>query len=107
MPYLIQVRMRAKCAGEIEGVDAGSRGSRLTDALGSSTPVGGGDVTRSTRGLRPFKSLTERIDTASATGKLVFHIFGTLAEFERNLITERTLSTHTCLSLQLAFELVE
>jgi hypothetical protein len=36
-----------------------------------------------------FKSLTERIDTASATGKLVFHIFGALAEFERNLITER------------------
>jgi DNA invertase Pin-like site-specific DNA recombinase len=39
-----------------------------------------------------FKSLTERIDTASATGKLVFHIFGALAEFERNLITERTLA---------------
>jgi DNA invertase Pin-like site-specific DNA recombinase len=39
-----------------------------------------------------FKSLTERIDTASATGKLVFHIFGALAEFERNLITERTVA---------------
>jgi DNA invertase Pin-like site-specific DNA recombinase len=39
-----------------------------------------------------FKSLTERIDTASATGKLVFHIFGALAEFERNLIKERTLA---------------
>ncbi len=36
--------------------------------------------------------LTERIDTASATGKLVFHIFGALAEFERNLIKERTLA---------------
>ena len=39
-----------------------------------------------------FKSLTERIDTASATGKLVFHIFGALAEFERNLIKERTIA---------------
>jgi DNA invertase Pin-like site-specific DNA recombinase len=39
-----------------------------------------------------FRSLTERIDTSSATGKLVFHIFGALAEFERNLIKERTLA---------------
>jgi DNA invertase Pin-like site-specific DNA recombinase len=39
-----------------------------------------------------FKSLTERIDTSSATGKFVFHIFGALAEFERNLIKERTLA---------------
>jgi hypothetical protein len=39
-----------------------------------------------------FKSLTENIDTATATGNLVFHIFGALAEFERNLITERTMA---------------
>src|ERR671931_238166 len=39
-----------------------------------------------------FKSLTENIDTSSATGQLVFHIFGALAEFERNLITERTMA---------------
>src|ERR671937_58506 len=39
-----------------------------------------------------FKSLTENIDTSSATGNLVFHIFGALAEFERNLITERTVA---------------
>jgi DNA invertase Pin-like site-specific DNA recombinase len=37
-----------------------------------------------------FKSITENIDTATATGQLVFHIFGALAEFERNLIKERT-----------------
>lgn len=37
-----------------------------------------------------FKSLTEFIDTTSPTGKLVFHLFGALAEFERNLIAERT-----------------
>jgi DNA invertase Pin-like site-specific DNA recombinase len=37
-----------------------------------------------------FQSLTENIDTTSSTGKLVFHIFGALAEFERNLIRDRT-----------------
>jgi len=37
-----------------------------------------------------FKSLTESIDTTSAGGKLIFHIFGGLAEFERSLIQERT-----------------
>jgi len=35
-------------------------------------------------------SLTEAIDTSSATGQLMFHIMGSLAEFERNLIRERT-----------------
>jgi DNA invertase Pin-like site-specific DNA recombinase len=39
-----------------------------------------------------FKSLTENIDTATATGILVFQIFGALAEFERNLIKERTVA---------------
>lgn len=37
-----------------------------------------------------FESLTEKIDTGSAAGKLVFHVFAALAEFERNLIRERT-----------------
>jgi DNA invertase Pin-like site-specific DNA recombinase len=37
-----------------------------------------------------FKSLTENIDTTTSGGKLIFHIFGALAEFERNLIRERT-----------------
>ena len=37
-----------------------------------------------------FQSLQEHIDTTSPGGKLVFHIFGALAEFERNLIQERT-----------------
>ena len=39
-----------------------------------------------------FRSLTEAIDTTSATGKLVFHIFGALAEFEHSLIRERTIA---------------
>ena len=37
-----------------------------------------------------FQSLQESIDTTSPGGKLVFHIFGALAEFERNLIRDRT-----------------
>ena len=37
-----------------------------------------------------FKSLTESIDTTTSAGQLIFHIFGALAEFERNLIRERT-----------------
>lgn len=37
-----------------------------------------------------FKSLTESIDTTTPGGKLIFHIFGALAEFEREVIRERT-----------------
>lgn len=37
-----------------------------------------------------FVSLTEGIDTTSSSGKLVFHVFGALAEFEREMIRERT-----------------
>lgn len=37
-----------------------------------------------------FRCLTESIDTTSPGGKLIFHIFGALAEFERDLIRERT-----------------
>lgn len=37
-----------------------------------------------------FTSLQESINTTTSTGKLIFHLFGALAEFERNLILERT-----------------
>jgi DNA invertase Pin-like site-specific DNA recombinase len=37
-----------------------------------------------------FKSLAEQIDTTTPGGKLIFHVFGALAEFERDLIRERT-----------------
>jgi DNA invertase Pin-like site-specific DNA recombinase len=37
-----------------------------------------------------FISLTEKIDTTTPGGKLIFHIMGALAEFERDLIRERT-----------------
>ncbi|GAA4091679.1 recombinase family protein [Zhongshania borealis] len=39
-----------------------------------------------------FRSLTESIDTTTPSGRLIFHIFGSLAEFERNLIRDRTLA---------------
>jgi len=60
------------------------------DRLGRSLP----DLVRivgelESRGVG-FESLTEKIDTTSATGRLVFHVFAALAEFERNLIRERT-----------------
>src|SRR3954470_20438884 len=37
-----------------------------------------------------FKSLTEQIDTTTSGGKLIFHVFAALAEFERDVIRERT-----------------
>jgi DNA invertase Pin-like site-specific DNA recombinase len=40
------------------------------------------------RGVQ-FRSLTEAIDTSTASGELVFHLFGALAQFERSLIRER------------------
>ena len=42
-----------------------------------------------TRGIG-FRSLTESIDTTSPGGRLVFHLFAALAQFERELIKERT-----------------
>ena len=44
------------------------------------------------RGGRGFKSLAENIDSTTAGGKLIFHIFASLAEFERALIRECTLA---------------
>jgi len=62
------------------------------DRLGRSL----GDLIRLTQDLKVrgigFASLTEQIDTRSPTGQLMFHVFGALAEFERNLIRERTLA---------------
>ena len=37
-----------------------------------------------------FRSITEAIDTATPGGRLVFHLFGALGQFERDLIQERT-----------------
>lgn len=60
------------------------------DRLGRSLP----HLVATVRGLAEreigFRSLQENIDTATSGGKLVFHIFASLAEFERDLIRERT-----------------
>ncbi|CAH2900325.1 MAG: Phage integrase, site-specific serine recombinase [uncultured Paraburkholderia sp.] len=60
------------------------------DRLGRSLP----DLVQIVAGLEEkgigFESITEKIETCSAAGKLVFHVFAALAEFERNLIRERT-----------------
>ncbi len=37
-----------------------------------------------------FRSLAEDIDTTTPTGRLIFHVFGSIAEFERERIIERT-----------------
>ena len=44
-----------------------------------------------TRGVG-FTSLNENIDTLSPTGKLIFHVFAALSEFEREIIRQRTLA---------------
>lgn len=39
-----------------------------------------------------FRSLTETIDTSTASGELIFHVFAALSQFERTLIIERTMA---------------
>src|ERR671919_1062307 len=60
------------------------------DRLGRSLPHLISTMTELEERRIGFKSLTENIDTTTSGGKLIFHIFGALAEFERNLIRERT-----------------
>ncbi len=60
------------------------------DRLGRSLPHLIDTVNRlQDRGIG-FKSLTEQIDTTTSGGKLIFHVFAALAEFERDVIRERT-----------------
>ena len=56
------------------------------------SPLSGGPhrgLTLKKRGVA-LLSLEEKIDTSSAAGELVFHVFGAIAQFERRLIAERT-----------------
>ncbi|HTV67605.1 MAG TPA: recombinase family protein [Rhizobiaceae bacterium] len=60
------------------------------DRLGRSLPHLIETVTSlASRGVG-FRSLTEAIDTTTSGGRLVFHLFGALSQFERDLIQERT-----------------
>ena len=62
------------------------------DRLGRSLPQLVATVRRLEEKGFGLRSLTEGIDTASTSGTLVFHVFGALAQFERDLIRERTLA---------------
>jgi len=60
------------------------------DRLGRSLPDLVRIVTELVEKGIAFESLTEKIETTNASGKLMFHLFAALADFERNLIRERT-----------------
>src|SRR5215210_5558532 len=60
------------------------------DRLGRSLPHLIETVTRLRERGVGFKSLTEQIETTTSGGKLIFHVFAALAEFERDVIRERT-----------------
>ena len=60
------------------------------DRLGRSLPHLIEIITRLADRKAGFCSISEAIDTTTAGGKLVFHIIGALAEFERSMISERT-----------------
>ena len=60
------------------------------DRLGRSLPHLIETVTDLAKRSVGFRSLTEAIDTTTPGGRLVFHIFGALGQFERDLIQERT-----------------
>ena len=60
------------------------------DRLGRSLKHRIETITRLAERQIGFKSLTEQIDTTTSGGKLIFHVFGALAEFERDIIKERT-----------------
>lgn len=85
----------AGCERVFENMVSGARSDRAGLATLMSMPCAGdtvviwrlGQLEAAKVGLR---SLQENIDIASSGGKLVFHLCGALAEFERNLIRERT-----------------
>jgi DNA invertase Pin-like site-specific DNA recombinase len=60
------------------------------DRLGRSLPHLIEMITQLEQRGAGFRSLTEAIDTTTPGGKLIFHVFGALGEFERDLIRERT-----------------
>ncbi|PBA33964.1 DNA invertase [Mycobacterium avium] len=62
------------------------------DRLGRSLPHLLGLVEGLTARGVGLRSLAEEIDTSSATGRLVLHVFGALAEFERGINHERTMA---------------
>jgi DNA invertase Pin-like site-specific DNA recombinase len=93
--YREKIGGSAKRRDELEqAIKALKPGDTLTvwrlDRLGRSLADLIGLMSRIHEGGCEFQSLTEAIDTGTAGGKLIFHIMGALAEFERRLIAERT-----------------
>ncbi len=68
------------------------------DRLGRSLPHLITTVTALSERSVGFRSLTEAIDTTTPGGRLIFHIFGALGQFERDLIQERTLAGLTAVA---------
>ena len=78
--------------GEVVGerVEDGSLAVVRLDRLGRSlTELLATVETLRSQGIA-LLSLEEKIDTSSAAGELIFHVFGAIAHFERRLISERT-----------------
>lgn len=75
-------------------LDRLSEGDILTvwkfDRLGRSLPDLLDIVTKIESKGAHLVSLTEQIDTSTSSGRMVFHVMGALAQFERDLISERT-----------------
>src|SRR2546421_2486727 len=87
---------KAEREGLAEALDYVREGDTLVvcrlDRLGRSLKYLIETITQLNNRKIGFKSLTENIDTTTSGGKLIFHIFGALAEFERDIIRERTLA---------------
>ena len=85
---------RAERAGLAEALEYVRRGDTLVvwklDRLGRSLQHLIATLTDLQERGVGFRSLTEQIDTTTSGGKLIFHLFGALAEFERDIIRERT-----------------
>jgi DNA invertase Pin-like site-specific DNA recombinase len=85
---------KADRPGLDEALDFARAGDTLVvwklDRLGRSLPHLLETVARLQERGVGFKSLTEQIDTTTSGGKLIFHVFAALAEFERDVIRERT-----------------
>src|SRR5207249_7207933 len=85
---------KAERKGLEEALDYVREGDTLVvwrlDRLGRSLKHLIETITRLNNRKIGFKSIQENIDTTTSGGKLIFHIFGALAEFERDIIRERT-----------------
>ena len=81
-PQLQQLRDRMRAGDVIVIWKLDRLGRNLRDLLTFVSDLEGDGI--------EFISLTERMDTTTTMGRLVFQIFGALAEYERSLISERT-----------------